>query len=74
VDYWDQDSAKALYVYLVYKLNVSPEKAKFLAEAAANKDSELKGYSELVLDRNNFPLEWKPSASSRCQPKTFTKN
>lgn len=48
-DHWDHESAIFLYYYLTRILGVDVHKAKFIAEATANKDpSPEKGYFELI--------------------------
>lgn len=48
-DHWDHESAIFLYYYLTRILGVDAQKAKFIAEATANKDpSPEKGYFELI--------------------------
>lgn len=49
IDHWDHESAIFLYYYLTRVLGVDIKKAKFVAEATANKDpSPEKGYFELI--------------------------
>jgi len=46
-DLWDQESALFFYQYATKILNVTPSKAKLLAEAIANKDAYEANYFEL---------------------------
>ncbi|USQ13033.1 hypothetical protein J2N86_09990 [Legionella lytica] len=58
VDRWDHESAIFLYYYLTRVLGVEPQKARFLAEATANKDpSPEKGYFELF-EHEDGEISW----------------
>jgi hypothetical protein len=58
VDHWDHESAIFLYYYLTRVLGVDLKKAKFVAEATANKDpSPEKGYFTLF-EHEDGEISW----------------
>lgn len=56
-DHWDHESAIFLYNYLTAVLGVDAAKAKFIAEATANKDPSVRGYYELIVNEEG-ELSW----------------
>lgn len=62
-DFWDHDSGLALYYYLNLVLKVSPEKAKRLAEAVANKDAESLGFYRQLIEYEPGKFRWEKTST-----------
>lgn len=56
-DRWDHESAILIYMYLTRVLHVDKSKAKLIAEAMANKDSNPKGYFT-IQETSDQEISW----------------
>lgn len=63
-DLWDGESAVLLYFYLRNTLNVSPEKAKLITEATANKDLLETGEVFEINETATGEITWKTTISA----------
>lgn len=65
-DYWDHESALLLYYYFTRILNVDKNKAKLIAESAANKDPLEQGYFTINEEiEGQVTFQWGPQPSQK---------
>lgn len=67
-DLWDSESAVLIYFYLRNNLNVSPEKAKMITEATANKDRMESGETFEINEAENGEVTWRTNINPNAEP------